>query len=52
MIGNNFWCKDLSQSPQQLFYNLYNLIALNTLKAYVMQQFAYLGNIIWSKGLL
>lgn len=50
MIGNNFWCKDLSQSPQQLFYNLYNLIASNTLKAYVMQQFAYLGNIIWSKG--
>lgn len=52
MVGNNFWCKDLSQSPQQLFYNLYNLIALNTLKAYVMQQFAYLGNIIWSKGLV
>lgn len=52
MVQKNFWCKDLSQSPQQLFYNLYNLIALSTLKAYAMQQFAYLGSVIWAKGLI
>ncbi|XP_066151755.1 uncharacterized protein [Euwallacea fornicatus] len=50
LTTENFWCKDLAQSPQQLFYNLYNRIALTDLKAYVMQQFAYLGNLIWEKG--
>jgi hypothetical protein len=32
----------MSQSPFQLMYNLYNIIALTELKGYAMLQFAYM----------
>ena len=32
----------MSQSPFQLMYNLYNIIALAELKGYAMLQFAYM----------
>uniref|UniRef100_A0AAR5PC47 Uncharacterized protein n=1 Tax=Dendroctonus ponderosae TaxID=77166 RepID=A0AAR5PC47_DENPD len=43
-------CKNYSQSQQQIYYNLYNVIAFNGLKNYVMLQFAYLMSRISHKG--
>ena len=32
----------MTQSPFQLMYNLYNIVALTELKGYAMLQFAYM----------
>ena len=32
----------MSQSPYQLVYNLYNIIAITELKGYAMLQFSYM----------
>lgn len=45
-------CRQPSQSPQQIYYNLYNSIALNGLKSYAMIQFAYLANQITPRSKL
>ncbi|XP_076270248.1 uncharacterized protein LOC143202526 [Rhynchophorus ferrugineus] len=42
LIDNNYYCQNYSQSPQQVFYNLYNAVALNGLKSFIMTQFVYL----------
>lgn len=49
MFEKNYWCKNTKQSPQQVSYNFYNLIALAQLKAYVLQQFSLLGNMLWDE---
>ncbi|XP_050311529.1 uncharacterized protein LOC126747077 [Anthonomus grandis grandis] len=41
---------EYTQSPQQVFYNLYNVIALNGLKSYALSQFAYMTNAIRDEG--
>ncbi|ERL85944.1 hypothetical protein D910_03359, partial [Dendroctonus ponderosae] len=51
MFEENYWCKNTKQSPQQVSYNLYNLVALAQLKAYVLQQFALLGNMLWDDSI-
>lgn len=33
----------LALSPRQAYYHLYNLISLNALKAYILEQFTYLA---------
>ncbi|CAG9773540.1 unnamed protein product [Ceutorhynchus assimilis] len=50
LILNDYYCKGYNQSPQQVFYNLYNVLALNGLKSYIMLQFAYLAQKISDKG--
>jgi hypothetical protein len=39
----------MSQSPQQLMYNLYNIIALTEVKGYAMVQFSYMMLKIYNK---
>lgn len=40
----------LEQSPQQLIYNLYNLVALAELKGYAMMQFSWMILKQYEKG--
>ena len=40
----------MTQSPHQLLYNLYNIIALTEIKGYAMLQFAYMILRINKKG--
>jgi len=40
----------LTQSPHQLVYNLYNIIALTEIKGYAMLQFSYMMLRIYEKG--
>ena len=40
---------DLGQSPHQLIYNLYNIIALTEIKGYAMLQFSYMMLRIYEK---
>jgi len=42
-------CK-MTQSPNQLMYNLYNIIALTEIKGYAMLQFSYMMLKIYGKG--
>ncbi|KAL1497449.1 hypothetical protein ABEB36_008421 [Hypothenemus hampei] len=42
MLHREYQCKTSEQSPQQLFYNLYNSVGLRDLKVYILQQFIYL----------
>lgn len=37
------YCRQVALSPRQAYYHLYNLISLNALKAYILEQFAYLA---------
>ncbi|CAG9773546.1 unnamed protein product [Ceutorhynchus assimilis] len=46
----DFDCRREQQSPQQPFYNLYNLFAFTDLKAYILQQFSHLVNRLQNKG--
>jgi Domain of unknown function (DUF4803) len=39
----------MSQSPHQLMYNLYNIIALTEVKGYAMVQFSYMMLRIYNK---
>lgn len=39
----------MTQSPHQLLYNLYNIIALTEIKGYAMLQFAYMMLKIYDK---
>ncbi|XP_074027669.1 uncharacterized protein [Leptinotarsa decemlineata] len=60
--GNLFWemfeivsstdynCKNPYQPTQQVFYNMYNTIALADLKGYIMTQFAYMAQRFQRKG--
>ncbi|XP_060523218.1 uncharacterized protein LOC132700114 [Cylas formicarius] len=50
LLLKNFSCQNPNQSPQQVYYNLYNVIALAGLKSYAMVQFAYLTNRLEEKG--
>ncbi|KAJ8915969.1 hypothetical protein NQ315_016646 [Exocentrus adspersus] len=51
IISNtDYFCKYYTQSPQQVFYNLYNQIALADLKGYIMLQFSYLARRLEEKG--
>ncbi|CAG9863090.1 unnamed protein product [Phyllotreta striolata] len=43
IYAHPFTCNYLIHSRQQVFYNLYNLIALTDLKGYIMTQFAYMA---------
>jgi len=40
----------MTQSPNQLLYNLYNIIALTEIKGYAMLQFSYMMLKIYDKG--
>jgi len=40
----------MTQSPHQLMYNLYNIIALTEIKGYAMLQFSYMMLKIYNKG--
>merc|ERR1719433_748106 len=40
----------MTQSPNQLLYNLYNIIALTEIKGYAMLQFSYMMLKIYNKG--
>jgi len=40
----------MTQSPHQLLYNLYNIIALTEIKGYAMLQFSYMMLKIYNKG--
>jgi len=40
----------MTQSPHQLLYNLYNIIALTEIKGYAMLQFSYMMLKIYGKG--
>ncbi|XP_066151751.1 uncharacterized protein [Euwallacea fornicatus] len=50
LLMKEYPCQTYNQSPQQIYYNLYNAIALNGLKCYMMIQFAYLNNRILQPG--
>ena len=39
----------MTQSPNQLLYNLYNIIALTEIKGYAMLQFSYMMLKIYDK---
>jgi len=39
----------MNQSPHQLVYNLYNIIALTEIKGYAMLQFSYMMLRIYEK---
>ena len=39
----------MTQSPNQLLYNLYNIIALTEIKGYAMLQFSYMMLKIYNK---
>ena len=39
----------MNQSPNQLMYNLYNIIALTEVKGYAMVQFSYMMLRIYNK---
>ena len=39
----------MTQSPHQLVYNLYNIIALTEIKGYAMLQFSYMMLKIYDK---
>ena len=39
----------MTQSPHQLLYNLYNIIALTEIKGYAMLQFSYMMLKIYNK---
>lgn len=52
LLMKHYPCRQPSQSPQQIYYNLYNSIALNGLKSYAMIQFAYLANRITPRSKL
>ncbi|CAH1108484.1 unnamed protein product [Psylliodes chrysocephalus] len=39
----DYICEIPTQPPQQVFYNLYNLLALIDLKGYILSQFAYMA---------
>ena len=41
---------DLGQSPHQLLYNLYNIVALTEIKGYAMIQFSYMMLKLYNKG--
>ena len=41
-VQNDEHLCSMSQSPYQLMYNLYNIIALTELKGYAMLQFSYM----------
>ena len=41
---------DLGQSPHQLIYNLYNIIALTEIKGYAMIQFSYMMLKLYNRG--
>ncbi|XP_018572021.1 uncharacterized protein LOC108911536 isoform X2 [Anoplophora glabripennis] len=43
ILKNDYMCKQFKQSPQQVFFNLYNAISLAQLKGYIMVQFSYLA---------
>jgi len=49
MENQNNLCS-INQSPYQLMYNLYNIVALTELKGYAMLQFAYMTLRINNKG--
>ncbi|XP_066246430.1 uncharacterized protein [Euwallacea similis] len=43
---DNRLARDISQSVQQLYYNLYNVISIVQLKAYILLQFSNLRNML------
>nr|CAI5830983.1 unnamed protein product [Callosobruchus analis] len=49
-ITHDFMCKSHHQSPQQVFYNFYNKMALIQLKGNMLLQFAYLAQRLQEKG--
>jgi len=50
IIENNARMCSMQQSPHQLLYNLYNIIALTEIKGYAMIQFSYMMLKIYNKG--
>nr|CAI5830981.1 unnamed protein product [Callosobruchus analis] len=48
-ITHDFMCKSHHQSPQQVFYNFYNKMALIQLKGNMLLQFAYLAQRLQEK---
>ena len=48
MQGSGHSCT-IRQSPHQLMYNLYNIIALTEIKGYAMLQFSYMMLKIYGK---
>ena len=48
MQGSGHGCT-IRQSPHQLMYNLYNIIALTEIKGYAMLQFSYMMLKIYGK---
>ena len=40
----------MTQSPHQLLYNLYNILALTEIRGYAMLQFSYMMLRIYDKG--
>ncbi|KAG5894131.1 hypothetical protein JTB14_004069 [Gonioctena quinquepunctata] len=50
MSASDYNCRNPYQPQQQVFYNLYNTIALADLKGYIMVQFAYMAQRFYKKG--
>ncbi len=40
----------MGQSPHQLLYNLYNVVALTEIKGYAMMQFSYMMLRLYGRG--
>ncbi|KAG8223711.1 hypothetical protein J437_LFUL004076, partial [Ladona fulva] len=49
MDGGNGQCS-IHQSPKQLIYNLYNVVALTEIKGYAMMQFSWMLLKLYNKG--
>lgn len=47
---NNEHLCEMGQSPHQLMFNLYNILALTEIKGYAMIQFSYMMLKLYNKG--
>ncbi|XP_076270236.1 uncharacterized protein LOC143202514 isoform X2 [Rhynchophorus ferrugineus] len=46
----SYYSKEYFQSPQQMYYNIYNVLALRDLKTYIMIEYTYLIDQVLNNG--